>query len=328
MIYIILKSEEILKMVPTQKKYRYLCPHGKTRKDYCIKCRGNLFCEHEKYKYTCRTCHPHLKCPCGYNKYKCKKCKINLYCNHRIKKGRCDKCRKPDDFLHNLDDYQKGDNKDEVCYCNLCILSDRVTKGLTCFVCKERDVYKMARCSQCFTVYSKCSITSQKFEKMLNNSEYLKPKKTALDILDKEYHFIYPDHNYILNAASKLDKITNDIDTGKVDSSTYMQLQALFKIFTKISKRSFFVMQLYFSVYCLEKIEKIFDYFIDSKYSFEIVRIIWFLILRNPYVMNELISKSNLFSKMTKNLKENNSTSNLLNNMTEIIKHLNAFGFN
>lgn len=66
------------------------CPnHPKTRKAYCIPCKGTNVCSHDRLKSQCTICKP---CPHGKRKTQCPDCDGSYICEHKQQKYECFHC--------------------------------------------------------------------------------------------------------------------------------------------------------------------------------------------------------------------------------------------
>lgn len=94
-------------------------------------------CIHKITRLKCPICSIKSRCLCGNIKNLCKKCTGNEMCLHNVKRGRCSFCRFKGHTLCILDDYQTGENKDEICFCRNCIIKYQDPQNLNCIFCRK-----------------------------------------------------------------------------------------------------------------------------------------------------------------------------------------------
>jgi len=100
------------------------CIHGKY---HCRICHSSQYCEHNKYKHTCRECSPDSKAFCEHNKFKrtCRECSPAAFCKHNIRKDKCRDCS-PDSKAFCEHSKFKNDcricNPDSKAFCKSCRL--------------------------------------------------------------------------------------------------------------------------------------------------------------------------------------------------------------
>jgi len=319
-----------------RKKTYKLCPHGNKSKYYCKECKGHGYCEHSKLKYLCIDCRGAGLCKCGKRYYLCVPCneEKNLVIVNRVRYIKCSNCKKPSDtpYRKNIDQIDFYLNNDILC--KECIKSDNISKGKICFVCKEKDTFKNARCLDCFQIYSSYEKTITGVENIIDRDKKLLPdslgenKRSSNEILEKDLRGVGINKVQKINRfVKRMNKLLDSIRMIKKEKYWIERnLKDLFFSFTRDNNFLYFL-QLNISSKHLNQIEEIFDFFIKDKDFYIVLRIIWYTIHRNKVVMSEMIAKTRILHKI-KVLFENEIIDNtIINTVNDIIQHFQYYGF-
>lgn len=301
------------------------CLHDIFKKD-CRICNAHAYCIHNIIKKFCNFCNSSIKknCRCKRNIVNCQFCINNIRCYHGKKRARCFNCRRPDDRLCQLSNYQKNQYKNEICDCSLCISSEAIRQGKICFVCKKNETIQMSRCKNCFEIYQKNIVIETKITNFLENKIDYSSIKKPLEIIIKNYQGIHrPRVDY---AISKINEIYQYTQKGIQRYELEKKLDELLKIMAHVSNRCHYLIQLNIGAYYLNKIEAILEKCLTNESEYYIVRIIWYILNKNPSVMREILESSNII-KIIKN-KISNYRNDSSETVNQILNHFNVYGFN
>lgn len=295
-------------------RYKSICPHGKAKKYKCADCRVDGICQHKKNKFTCQECNLIRKRSVKLTRTISKKHtksskKINMddvvetpICIHNIYRARCSECKLPNDKNCILPNFNKKNYKDEKCNCEDCSLSEKITKGLVCFVCKKNETFRISRCRECFNIFTKKTISKNSETEPtsydLPNPQLLPIQDTTKIIRDGDFSTLKS--KYIKESVERLDNLIEQIDTKAPQWKIEKYLSYFLKSLTKCAVKRENIVQLTIAEYHLEKIEKIINFSKDETVINLVLEIIWYLIVNNPTVMTKIIRNTSILQKIEK----------------------------
>lgn len=135
-------------------KYKYncksckgvgICSHNK-RKNRCIQCKGSGVCEHNKLKSTCVSCHGSAICEHNKRKDICRACKGSSICEHDKRKSICKICKGSGLCLHQKE-------KSQCKNCNGVSICEHKRRKIYCKQCNGSYIclhgIQKTQCKQC-----------------------------------------------------------------------------------------------------------------------------------------------------------------------------------
>lgn len=301
------------------------CPHDIVKK-FCRICSKDKLCFHDIFPIHCSIC-KNFKvkkhCNCKKNKLNCEICKYNVRCMHKRKRARCFQCRHPEDKLCKLTDYQKNYYENELCDCKECINSEAIRQGKICFICRKKETKIVARCEDCFKVFQKNTQSETIITNIINHKiDYTNIKKPS-ELIEK----YYKDSNMkrVEFITNKITNIYQYVQSGIQKYQLEKLLEDLLKGICPVTNRYYYKIQLSIGAYYLEKINYIFEKCDSPQSEYLMLRIIWYILNKNPSVMREIIESTNILSKIKSRIQYYNSDLELI--IRQIVSHLETHGF-
>ena len=239
-------------------------------------------------------------------------------CFHNKYRARCVECKLPNDKKCTLPNFNKSRYKDEKCDCSSCLISDKITKGEICFVCKKNKTFRFSRCQDCFKIFTKKRTPNTENQPVPDNipNPQLLPIQDVSKII-REVDFSSKKSGLIKDSIDRLNEIICLINNKNSHWKIEKSLTNFLKILTSCAIKRENIVQLIIAENHLEKIGQILDFCKEEKLVDLILEIIWYLILNNPTVMIK-IKLSSVFGKIEK------MTDCINNNSYKTIEKINS----
>ena len=313
-----------------------LCPCGK-RIGKCIRCIANKECAHGTKNARCKFCNKLGKTGlrlCLLTDYKQGEYK-DEYCFCR----RCNRYNLTNCLKCNVK-IVKNNN-----YCNNCTLNfQKINRENKCVFCHFFDKSIGDRCKGCYDRCRDMMIKERQYEddlkeknairkievKELTTELFGSSDKSSSDLIEK---FDKDNPKKIKKINKGLEKFKLILDAVSLNYTIqYFEKALIDMMFIFANNNKNYTTYLYETKIIIcnlysKEITKIFDRCETSDTLFIMLRILFFLIFRNPIIMKELIRECDIKEYLKNIVSKNIIDKQIFDNIKDIIQHIEAFGF-